>query len=85
MEPALIEASAADLFDGLPARRAGIYRPESEAVLRARFVGPLIGLAKLARLGELSLTPAVPSASAEAVWAGLQRPRVLRGKREERA
>lgn len=66
-------------------QRAGIYRREPAAVLRALFVGPLIGLAKLARLGELRLTPAVLAASAEAVWAGLARPRGPVGNREERA
>lgn len=66
-------------------RRAGVYRDEPEGVLRALFAGPLIALAKFARMGELRLTPAVLGAAAESVWAGLQRPGARRPLKEGRA
>ena len=66
-------------------RRARVYRDEPEAVLRALFAGPLIALAKFARMGELSLTPAVLAAAADSVWAGLARPASRRTSRESRA
>jgi AcrR family transcriptional regulator len=56
-------------------RGAGVYRDLPAPALRAFFVGPLVGLAKFGRLGEVPLTPALVEEAAGAAWAGLARPR----------
>ena len=55
--------------------QARVYRDLPSAALRALFAGGLLGLAKFARLGELTLSRALLDASREAVWAGLSRPK----------
>jgi AcrR family transcriptional regulator len=54
-------------------RRERRYRDLPVPALRALFVGPLVGLAKFARTGELALTPALVDHAAEAAWHGLAR------------
>jgi AcrR family transcriptional regulator len=65
-------------------RRAGRYRDLPVPALRALFIGPLVGLAKFARLGELVLTPALVDEAASAAWAGIARPRGVGAAREAR-
>jgi AcrR family transcriptional regulator len=66
-------------------RRAGRYRDLPVPALRALFVGPLVGLSKFARGGELALTEALVEEAASAAWAGLARPRASVRPREARA
>jgi AcrR family transcriptional regulator len=56
-------------------RRTGRYRDLPVPALRALFIGPLVGLAKFARTGELALSPALVEEAASAAWAGLARVR----------
>ena len=55
-------------------RRLRRYRDLPVPALRALLIGPLVGLAKFARLGELALTPALVEQAGQAAWAGLSRP-----------
>jgi AcrR family transcriptional regulator len=67
-------------------RRAGVYRDLPVPALRALLLGPLVGLEKFARLGELTLSPALVEEAASAAWAGLARARARPGRpREGRA
>jgi TetR/AcrR family transcriptional regulator, repressor of fatR-cypB operon len=65
-------------------RKTGRYRDLPVPALRALFIGPLVGLAKFARMGELTLTPALVEEAASAAWAGLARLRAGRGSDESR-
>jgi TetR/AcrR family transcriptional regulator, repressor of fatR-cypB operon len=63
-------------------RRARVYRDVPIPALRAFLIGPLSGLAKFSRLGELKLTPALVEEAADVAWAGIARP-VRAGRRKE--
>jgi AcrR family transcriptional regulator len=70
-EPAM-RAIDAHLHAG---RREGRYRNLPVPALRALLIGPLWGLVKFARMGELALTPALVAQAEEAAWSGLARAR----------
>jgi TetR/AcrR family transcriptional regulator, repressor of fatR-cypB operon len=63
-------------------RDAGIYRDLPVPALRAFLVGPLVGLVKFERLGELRLTPALVEEAADVAWAGIARKSTARRRKE---
>jgi len=59
-------------------RRSRVYRDLPPGALRALMAGALLGLSKMARVGEVKPTHELLLRVGEAVWAGLQRPRAVR-------
>ncbi len=59
-------------------RRSRVYRDLPPGALRALMAGALLGLSKMARMGEVKPTRDLLVRVGEAVWAGLQRPRAVR-------
>jgi AcrR family transcriptional regulator len=65
-------------------RRQGLYRELPPGALRALMAGAILGISKLARMGEVNATPRLLEQVREAVWAGLRRPKPARRAAKER-